>query len=84
MANTNVDIILGMPFLTFSNVDIVFADQKLTWRSYIMDEALSTIRQIEFIDKKKFAKVALDENVKAFIIHMSSLSLESIHLDRQA
>ena len=31
-----------------------------------------------------FAKIALDENVKTFVVHMFSLSLESIYPDREA
>ena len=48
-------------------------------------EALSTTRQVEIIDRKKFAKTALDENVKVFVVHVSSLgSKMTIHLARKA
>lgn len=33
-ANTYMKVILGMLFLILSNIDIVFAEKKLTWRSY--------------------------------------------------
>lgn len=38
------------------------------------------------MDKKKFAKAELDENVKAFVVHITFLSLSSmiIHLAREA
>ena len=42
--------------------------KKLIWRSYTATKALPTTKQIKIIDEKEFAKMALDENVKAFII----------------
>lgn len=49
-----------------------------------MDKALLTTLQVKFIDKKEFAKAAFNENVEIFIIHVSSLNLESIHPDKEA
>ena len=66
-----------MPFLILSNADIQFVKKILTWRTYATENALSTTRRVEFIGKKRFAKAALDENIEAFILHMSSLSLGS-------
>ena len=77
LANTSIEIIIGMPFLTFSNANMQFAEKKLTWRSYTIKKTLPTIWKIELIDKKEFAKAALDEYIKAFVIHVSSLSLRS-------
>ena len=49
-----------------------------------MDEALLTTMQIELINKKKFAKTALDENSKT-VVHMASFNLAlKIHLDKKA
>ena len=70
-------VVLEMPFFTFSNADIQFGEKELTWSSYTTKEALPTTQRIERIDKKKFAKAALDKNIKAFMIHVSSLSLRS-------
>ena len=85
LANISIKVILGMPFLTFSNADVQYAEKKLIWRIYTIKEALSTIRQIEIINRKKFAKAALDENVEAFVVHISSLrSKISIHSARKA
>ena len=73
-----------MPFLTLSNADIQFVEKKLTWRSYTTAKALLTIKWIELIDKKEFAKVALDENSETFVIHVTSLNLvPKIHLDKE-
>ena len=36
---------------------------------------------MKIIDKKEFARAALDENVEAFVVHVTSLSLNSISID---
>ena len=64
LAKSNNSLI-WMPFLTLSNADIQFAEKELTWRSYTVAEALPTTKRVEIIDKKEFAKAALDENVEA-------------------
>ena len=80
-----MEVVLSMSFLTFSNADVQFAGKKLTWKIYTTKEALPTTRQVEIIDQKKFAKPALDENVEAFVVHVSSLGLRMpIHLARKA
>ena len=80
-----MEVVLGMPFLTLSNADVQFAEKKLTWRTYTTEEALPTTRRVEIIDRKEFAKAALDENVEAFVVHVSSLgSKMTIHLAREA
>ena len=80
-------MVLELRFLTFSNIDIQFAKKKLSWRSYTIEETLPTTCQIELINKKEFAKAALDENIKAFMMYVSSLSLGlkiTIHSARKA
>ena len=78
-------MVLGMLFLTFSNVNVQFAENELIWRTYTTEKALTTTRQVEIIARKKFAKTALDENVEAFVVHVSSLGSQiSIHPSRKA
>ena len=86
LADISVEVVLGMPFLTLSNADIQFAEKELTWRSYTVAEALPTTKRVEIIDRKEFAKAALDEHVEAFVVHVTSLSLNSmsIHPAREA
>ena len=38
---------------------------------------MPTTQKVELIDKKEFAKAALDENIKIFVVHVSCLSLGS-------
>ena len=74
-----------MPFFTFSNVDIQFAEKELIWRTYTTKKPLLTTCQIKIINPKEFAKAALDENVEAFVMHVSSLQSKiTIHLARDA
>ena len=85
LADISTEVVLGMPFLTLSNADIQFIEKELTWRSYTTAKVLPTIKQVELINKKEFAKAVLDENSETFVIHVASLNLvPGIHLDREA
>ena len=67
MADTRMEVILGIPFLTLSSADIRFAERELVWSTYIDAETLPTARRVEIIDKKEFAAAALskDERIDA-------------------
>ena len=76
---------LGMLFLTLSNVSVQFAEKKLIWKTYTIKEALPTICRVKLTNQKEFAKVSLDKNIKAFVVHVSSLELRiTIYLARKA
>lgn len=77
LADISMDMVFGMLFLTPSNVDIKFVERKLIQKTYIIKDVLLTTCRIKFINKKKFAKIALDENIKVFVIHVNSLNLGS-------
>ena len=76
LANVSPDIVLEMPFLTMSNVDVNFQARDLQWRFYITGELFLTIRQVELIGKKEFAAVVLDPEHKAFVVHVAALSVD--------
>ena len=60
-------------------------EKELTWRTYTIAKILSTTKQVELINKKKFAKAALDEKSETFVIRIASFNLVSgIHPDREA
>ena len=87
LADTSIKVVLQMPFLTLGNADIQFAEKELIWRFYTAKKALPTTQRVELIDKKEFAKAALDENIEAFVVHVSSLSLRlkmTIHPAQEA
>ena len=73
-----------MPFLILNNANIKFAQKKLTWRFYTTAKALSTTKWVEIINKKKFAKAALNEYVETFMVHVISLSTMAINPAREA
>ena len=73
LADTSVEVVLEMPFLNLSNADIQFAKNKLTWRSYTAAEALPTTKRVELINKKEFAKAALDAESETFVVHVWAL-----------
>ncbi len=72
-ADTSVEVVLGMPFHSFSNADFQFDAGKLIWRSYITTEALPTTMRMELINKNEFAKAALDENFETLVVHIAAL-----------
>ena len=85
LADLSAEVVLGMPFLTFSNADVQFLEKELTWRSYTTAEALPTTKRVELINKKEFAKAALDEKSETFVVHVISLNrTPGIHPDRAA
>ncbi len=74
-------LVLEILFLVFSNADFQFAAEKLTWRSYTVAKALPTTSWVKLIDKREFAKAALDENLKIFIGHVSALDVVESSID---
>lgn len=50
MANTTIKVVLEMFFLTLSIVKINFADQKLNWKTYTLNEALLITKQMQMIN----------------------------------
>ena len=73
LAETSMEVVPQMSFLTLSNANIQFARKELTWRSYTTAEALLTTKQIELLDKKEFAKAALDEKSETFVLHVAAM-----------
>ena len=56
LADINIEVVLDMPFLTFSNADVQFVEKKFTWKSYNIAKALTTTKRLELIDKKNLLK----------------------------
>ena len=56
-------------------MQIYSLQKKLTWRSYTAAEALPATKRVKLIDKKKFAKAALDEESKTFVMHVAALEV---------
>ena len=79
-----MEVILRISFLTLSNADIQFTKKDLTWKSYTAKKVLPITQNVKLTNKKEFAKAALNKNIEAFVVHMSSLSLRSKVLILQA
>ena len=60
LVNISAKVVLKKLFLVFSNANNKFAAYKRIWRFYTSAKYLPTIKQIELINKKNFAKTALD------------------------
>ena len=77
VANVSPDVVLGMPFLTLSGADVDFPKRELRWRSYTIEEALPTTKQVELVGKKEFAAVALDPGHETFVVYVAFLESPS-------
>lgn len=73
MVDTSVKVVLEMFFLIFINNNILFLNQNLIEKFYIIAKALLIIKRMELINEKKFAKTALDEELNIFIMHVIAL-----------
>lgn len=70
LADTSMEVILGIPFLILSNADVNFPSRELQWQPYNTSNALPTTQRLELINKKIFARTALDENAETFGVHV--------------
>ena len=77
------EVVLEIPFPIFSNVDIKFAWKKLTWKFCTTAKSLPTIKRVEIIDRKEFAKTALNKHVEAFMVYKTSLATMAIYLEKK-
>ena len=80
-----MEVILGMPFLTLSNVNKLLTERKLVWRTYRATKTLLTTQRVEIINKKIFAVMALNEEDETFMVHMAAFIVGSnVPLSREA
>lgn len=47
--------------------------KKFKWKNYITVKALPTTKKVKFIDKKKFAVMAINKNIMTFIRYIITL-----------
>lgn len=69
-----------MFFITLSNTEINFLEQKLNQRFYIIIRTFLTIKQVELVRKKEFTTTAFDLDNKILIIHIVFLANSNIYL----
>ena len=75
-----------MPFLKISNADVSFGKKTLTWRTYTINKALPTTKQVQIVDPKEFVIAALDVDSETFVVHVAIREREEmpVHSERQA
>ena len=71
MANTKFEVILEMLFWKISNANVSFSEKTLTWRTYIISEALPTTEQVQIVNPKKFVIVALNVDSEMFVMYVA-------------
>ena len=71
VANTQFEVILGIPFLKIRNTDMSFGKGTLMWKFYTIIKALLTTKQVQLVDPKEFIIAALDADSKTFVVHMA-------------
>lgn len=77
--------ILEILFLSLGNIDIWFAEiGEFILRNYTITEALSTTQRVVIINKKKFAKLALDRNAEILVVHIAFLLALSIYFNQES
>lgn len=76
VADISVEVVFGMPFLTFSKVEVNFAIKEPIWKAYTITEALFNTKKVQIIDSKKFAKAMLNSKQEAFVVYIATLLVE--------
>ena len=71
LADTSMNVVKGMLFLSLSNADVLFDTKNLTRRTYSTAEALSSTMRVQLIDKHKIARAASNENSETFVIYVA-------------
>ena len=86
VADTKFEVILGMSFLKISNVNVLFGEKTLMWRTYITNKALPTTEQVQIVNLKEFVLVELDVNTKTFVVYVAIWEQEEmpVHSEKQA
>lgn len=62
-----------MYFITLSNIEIIFNNQKLGWRLYIAVEAFVITEWVDLVRKKEFIETTFNFENKTFVVHITSI-----------
>ena len=86
VADTKFELVLEMPFLKISNVDVAFSEKTLTWKSCTTNKALPTTKQVQLVNPKEFFIAVLDVDSETFVVHVAIWEREKmpVHAKRQA
>ena len=75
--NISMNIALGMPFFTLSNIEIEFVDFYIYWKLYTFTKVLLTIKRVKLVRKKEFIAATFYPENEVFIVYVVSISLNS-------
>lgn len=70
LADISIEVVLKTLFLSFTNAKFQFSARKFIWKFYTSAETLLIAKQVELINKYKFANTIFNKNSKTFIIHI--------------
>ena len=79
VVNISLKVVFEILFFILSDANIDFLDRELRSRTYIIEEALLTIKHIKLVGKKEFAAAMLDSEHKTFVVHIISFSSVTSH-----
>lgn len=80
LIDTSIEVVLGMYFFSFFDVNIRFVEREITWKRYITAKTLSITQKVKLIGKKKFVTAALDADSEISIVHVAALNIKSINM----
>lgn len=84
VANTRMDVVLEMIFLTLRNANIQFVEGDLIWWAYTAAKTLSTTKFVQIIDWQEFAKVVLNPNKEVLVVYVATITSKmALHLAGQ-
>ena len=69
--NSKFEMIQRIFFLKISNINILCSEKTLKWTSYIINDILLTIKQVQIVDPKELIIVVLNVDSKTFVVHMA-------------
>ena len=74
MANISPKIVLKIPFLILSNVDVDFLDWKLWYKIYTFKKTFPITRHVKLMSKKEFATAMFGPEYESFVVQIASFS----------
>ncbi len=74
-ADIFIEMVLRMSFLVLNNADFQLDIKALVSKTYTIAEALPNMSQVELINMREFVNVAINENSKTFVVHISALKI---------
>ena len=57
--------------MKISNTNVSFGKKTLIWKSYTLNNALFTTKQVQIIDPKEFVIIELDTDSKIIVVYMA-------------